>query len=236
MKGDFTKDIATIKTRYAEFETQRAHKTTWAPFNAEEADVRAQQLLCFARLMREAGYRDLEGMRILDLGCGSGRHLRQFVDMGAMPTELFGIDLDEAAVRRANQISPDIQISMADGDSIAFPKDFFDLVTHHYVFSSVPSDGLRRQLITEVRRVLKPGGLFYWWDMKFMASAAGGNSIALDYCTLLPETPIASLTAAMTPCPSETLRPLPGLRRILGPWIDLLGNEPRFQAALFRLP
>ncbi len=230
----FQSEIARIRATYAEFGATDAAKIRWAPFNSSEAEVRTQQALGFSTLMREAGFLDLEGLRILDLGCGSGRHLRQYLDMGAEPDALFGIDLDEPALARGRKLSPHLHFASASGDTIDFPDESFDLVSHYFAFSSVPGAEFRLQLAREVMRVLKPGGLFFWWDMLHMAIAAGGSSERLDVRELFPNDIVAERFLGAKPAPSDSLRPARFVHRLLAPIADALAYPPIFQAALMR--
>ena len=126
----FSREIAQIRSTYEGFAQNEEQLACWAPFAESERNVRAQQLLAFSRLMREAGFLDLAGLRILDLGCGSGRHLRHCVDMGASSRDLHGIELNSAALTLGRTLSPDLDIAQATGDTIDFPDATFDLVTH----------------------------------------------------------------------------------------------------------
>ena len=229
----FDREIAQIRSTYAEFEQNDDMRNRWAPFVESEADVRAQQQLAFSRLMRTAGFLHLEGLRILDFGCGSGRHLRQCIDMGAAASALHGVDLNAASVTYGRKISPDLDIALGAGDTIAFPDATFDLAVHYFAFSSMPGENLRKRIADEIRRVLKPDGWFFWWDMRHMAEAAGGCTERLDAATLFPGRVVVDLQLGARPAPSETLRP-GRVRRFLGPMLDRLAPEPVFQAALIR--
>jgi ubiquinone/menaquinone biosynthesis C-methylase UbiE len=229
----FAHEIAQIKSTYAEFAARDYLRTRWAPFAESESDVRAQQLLAFSRMMRTAGFLHLEGQRILDLGCGSGRHLRQCIDMGAAPGDLHGIDLDAAAIELGRKLSPDLDIALGTGDTIEFPDATFDLVTHYFAFSSMPGEALRRRLAAEISRVLKPDGCLFWWDMRHMAEAAGGRAESLDAGTLFPGRVVVDLALGAKSAPSETLR-AGWLRRWLGPLLDRFAPAPTFQVALIR--
>lgn len=229
----FEPEIASIKATYARFEQQGLARTRWAPLSENEADVRAQQMLTFSEMMRAAGILHLDGLRILDLGCGTGRQLRQFLDMGASPESVFGIDLDEAALSRARLLSPNVCFASSTGDRIDFADATFDLVTHFFVFSSVPNEAFRAQLAQEVRRVLKPGGLFFWWDMLHMAEAAGGLHEPLDARAFFSREIIAEQRLGPKPRPSSTFR-ASRWRRLLTPLADRLEQPHIFQAALIR--
>src|SRR4029077_3485600 len=61
----------------------------------EELNRRMQALLA-ARIGA-----DLSGQRILDVGCGSGYWLRQFIQWGACPDRLFGLDLLRERIENA---------------------------------------------------------------------------------------------------------------------------------------
>ncbi|MDD5200573.1 MAG: methyltransferase domain-containing protein [Terrimicrobiaceae bacterium] len=228
---DFAREIAGIKSTYADFFRQGLTKTLWAPFTPDEVGVRTQQVRMFSEFLRGAGRLHLEGMRILDLGCGTGRHLRQFIDMGAAPEDVFGIDIDENTLARARRVSPNLHFALGNGSTIDLPNQSFDLVTHHYVFSSVPSNALRRQLASEMLRVLRPGALIFWWDILHLA-VAGQTSVALDVRDLFPGAILAERKVSLHPPPAAALRPCRGLSRLLAPLLDRMSHRPCRQAAL----
>jgi SAM-dependent methyltransferase len=91
------------------------------------------------------------GERVLDLGCGSGRFLAALRDAGADPV---GVELAEAAAERARANGPDVRLVEPDG-SLPLGHGEIDLVWCSEVLEHVPDTG---QLLTEARRVLKPGG------------------------------------------------------------------------------
>jgi ubiquinone/menaquinone biosynthesis C-methylase UbiE len=100
---------------------------------------------------------------MLDLGCGIGRHLVYGAEMNF---DVHGIDLSAEAVaaarRRLGTILPDAAARVVAGSSAQLPwsDDFFDLAVCHGVLDSMQFDAALAS-IAEVRRVLKPGGLFY---------------------------------------------------------------------------
>ena len=89
--------------------------------------------------------------RILDCGCGTGSNLQMLRDFGGA----VGFDLTSTGVRFAKAHGHSVaQASIAE---IPFRSGTFDLVTSFDVFQCLP-DAVERAAITEVARVLKPGG------------------------------------------------------------------------------
>jgi ubiquinone/menaquinone biosynthesis C-methylase UbiE len=105
---------------------------------------------------------DLSGCRILDIGCGSGRHLAEVLTIG--DTTVFGADIlledmNEAKDRldflgKIGEYRGVCQLLCADITRLPFADNFFDLVICSEVLEHIPDD---RKAVSELVRVLKPG-------------------------------------------------------------------------------
>lgn len=93
---------------------------------------------------------DLEGARILDIGCGIGTYVRRFREF---TDDVHGVEVEEERVREASEELPNIQV--ARGESLPFPDDHFDLVFSNEVIEHVDDD---RRTIAEAVRVTRVGG------------------------------------------------------------------------------
>ncbi len=102
------------------------------------------------------------GQRLLDVGCGNGAapiHLANSFGL-----DVTGIDVDPEQIRAATAAGvglPATRFLVADATRLPFPNDEFDIVitsktTHHI------SDWPRA--LTEMTRVLKPGGRLVYRD------------------------------------------------------------------------
>jgi ubiquinone/menaquinone biosynthesis C-methylase UbiE len=105
------------------------------------------------------------GTRLLDLGCGAGRHAFEAARRGA---EVVALDTDQgelervcsvaAAMAEAGEIQAPASITAASGDATAmpFPDGTFDLVIAAEVLEHIPAD---QGALNEISRVLRPGGI-----------------------------------------------------------------------------
>lgn len=100
---------------------------------------------------------------VLDLGCGTGRLLdrlaTQFVELSGI-----GLDFSTKMIQQANQHNrypSRLSYLQGNAESLPFADQLFDSVFNTISFLHY----LEPQLVlTEVRRVLKPGGQFYLVD------------------------------------------------------------------------
>jgi SAM-dependent methyltransferase len=118
------------------------------------------------RLFHRQGILSLAAAQILEIGCGSGFWLRQFVQWGAAPENLTGIDVLADCVADARHRCPEtVQVSCANAAALAFPNATFDIVLQSTVFSSILDDGIASEVAREMMRVLKPDGFVLWYDL-----------------------------------------------------------------------
>jgi SAM-dependent methyltransferase len=103
--------------------------------------------------------------RILDLGCGEGRHAisaYMLADVEAVGIDLSQKDLTTTRERHQEFLMPDnknrsLVISVASGAALPFADDSFDKVICSEVLEHIPD---YRAVLSEIERVLKPGGVF----------------------------------------------------------------------------
>ena len=105
-----------------------------------------------------------EGDRLLDLGCGAGRHTFEALRRGAIATaldqstsDLADIEVMVEAMAEAGEIKPVDQQVTVEGDAMALPFDdgHFDRVIASEILEHIPDD---RAVIGEIARVVRRGG------------------------------------------------------------------------------
>jgi SAM-dependent methyltransferase len=110
------------------------------------------------------GFDDLSRSRILDVGCGTGATLRDFVKYGASPANLSGIDLLPERIEEARSLSPGMEFRCGNAESLPYPDRAFDIVLCFMVFTSVLDGGMKRSIAREMTRVLDRSGTIIWYD------------------------------------------------------------------------
>lgn len=101
--------------------------------------------------------------KILDHGCGYGRTLAELAQ--ANYHNVVGTDFSEAMLRRAQHEVPDSKLVRNDGLALPIKSECFDAVLLFAVLTCIPDDHDQSAVLTEVGRVLQPGGLIYISDL-----------------------------------------------------------------------
>lgn len=114
---------------------------------------------------------DVEGLKILDCGCGEGRFCRMLADRGA--SYMLGLDVCEPMIEAARELqSGSDAYRVADVQDLGFVEDdAFDLAVSYLNQCDLPDLNANNR---EVFRVLKAGGRFMVANLHPMRSAVGG--------------------------------------------------------------
>jgi len=119
------------------------------------------------RALKASGIDHLSAQKVLDVGCGFGYGLRQFIQWGAQPVNLFGIDLLPERIAVARQLCPSqVTLLEGNGDKLPWNDNTFDIVAQSTVFTSILDADMKRRLAQEMMRVLKPNGIVLWFDFR----------------------------------------------------------------------
>jgi ubiquinone/menaquinone biosynthesis C-methylase UbiE len=95
-----------------------------------------------------------EGMRVLDLGCGTGNVASQL--LGLLKVNLIGIDQSIPMLEVAREKSLDVICADADSNPLPFQDSSFDIIIAAYVIHHITNPKL---LISDCYRVLREGTL-----------------------------------------------------------------------------
>lgn len=98
---------------------------------------------------------DLEGKKVLCVGCGSGEECQMLKEKGA--EKVVGIDISKGLIEQAKYAYPEIEFHVMDMEKINFSKDSFD-----FVYSSLALHYVQdwRPTLQGAYKILKPGGKF----------------------------------------------------------------------------
>ena len=96
------------------------------------------------------------GDRIIDLGCAAGAITHFLSGFGV---ETIGIDSEPLAIERAFSLFPTLEFIVADAARVPFDDETFDKAVAAD-FTEHLDDHSFREVLAEVRRVLRPGGTF----------------------------------------------------------------------------
>ena len=99
---------------------------------------------------------DMKGKVVLDAGCGDGWYSALMQKSGA---RVYGADYSGKAISFAKIILPEVTFSEGSLLSLPYEDNFFDVVLSFQVLEHIEPTDLA-QAISEVDRVLKPGGIF----------------------------------------------------------------------------
>jgi ubiquinone/menaquinone biosynthesis C-methylase UbiE len=109
------------------------------------------------------------GETVLDVGCGTGTLALAAYDRVGETGRVCGIDpsvqLLAGARRKAARRNLPITFQLGGIEQLTFPDQLFDVVLSTFMMHHVPDD-LKRQGLSEIARVLKPGGRLLVVDFK----------------------------------------------------------------------
>jgi ubiquinone/menaquinone biosynthesis C-methylase UbiE len=156
-----TIELARIHRVYS----RRTNQSRYSFFDAASllaSQEREKRIL--AALVRH-GCAPLERAMILEVGCGTGYWLREFVRWGARPENIVGVDLLSDRVAEARVLCPaGIALKCQNAAKLEFPDATFSLVFQSTVFTSILEEEMKIQIGWEMLRVLRPGGIIMWYD------------------------------------------------------------------------
>jgi SAM-dependent methyltransferase len=132
-------------------------EVTFQSFAFEKANIRALR-----RLQLDRGL-----TKILDVGCGTGSSLLQFLRFGFPPENLTGVDADAGRIEEARARFPNVAFRCESAESLGFADSTFDLVFESTLFMMLTSETVAQRVASEMLRVTRPRGHVMLVDWRY---------------------------------------------------------------------
>lgn len=221
-------ELRKLREQTRSYQTNPAFLRRWTGLSVEDVTLRTAQQRVFVELLAPV-FRDLGGLSILDVGCGSGRWLRWYLELGADPARVAGVDVSDVRFAEGRAINSRVAMQVIDGEHLPFDDGSFDLVTQWVCFMCIPDEAWRHRMAAEMRRVLRPGGYVFWWDTP-VANASLTDGRPIDPRQFFGGLPIERREVRARGLPSDAIRR--GLvRRIAARTLDRFAERSTHVAA-----
>lgn len=133
------------------------------------------------------------GSRLLDVGCGVGSAAHAIAERWNL--DVIGVDVDPAQITSAQAYAShtNLQFQVMDATALAFEDATFDIVTSSMATHHIPQ---WECAVSEMIRVLKPGGYLVYTDFVFPRWLARAGRLLRPLMALPSATTIAELAGA----------------------------------------
>ncbi len=115
----------------------------------QEPSVRVEKAIAF---FKEKGL-----TTVLDLGCGTGRHIRILLENGF---DVYGCDSSAEALSFAENESSQVEFSLCNMTSLLYQDEFFEAVLCNHVIQHGSIDDIKKA-VSEIHRILKKHGYLF---------------------------------------------------------------------------
>lgn len=118
-------------------------------------------------MLRRAGAFPNRSSHCLEVGCGAIGWAAELLAWGVVPACVHGIDVSATRIEQAHERLPDADLRVGDAAALPWDDRSFALVIASTVFTSILDPAVRRDVASEIVRVLAPGGALLWYDFAF---------------------------------------------------------------------
>ena len=112
--------------------------------------------------------KNLNDLRLLEIGCGNGSNILEFLRLGFSAKKLIANELLPDRAKLAKENLPSL-IKVLEGDALSLDieDESLDIVYQSTVFSSILDEKFQSKLAEKMWAWVKPGGAILWYDFTY---------------------------------------------------------------------
>lgn len=161
---DSNSDITRLRNEYADRSKRGKNSGYYSYLNLSNLFLYQQRERQLLTLLKSGNLENLLDKIILEIGCGSGGVLIDFLKYGSDPKNIHGIDLLFDRLQKSQDRLPSLKFVNTDGQRLPYSTNSFDILLQFTAFSSILDDRVKQNMASEMLRVLKDDGAIIWYD------------------------------------------------------------------------
>lgn len=155
--SNFTNELNRIKQVYSQ--RNKIKEDTYNILNPSVYMNFQERERALIKWLNFAGFGNVKKFKLLEIGCGFGDNLLEFIKLGFSPENLAGNELMDERLKIAKTKLPEsVKIFSGDASELNLPVENYDIVFQAMVFSSILSVDLQRAIAKKMWSLVKPGG------------------------------------------------------------------------------
>jgi SAM-dependent methyltransferase len=161
--SEFDDEIQNIKMRY---EKRKAIDRQRYSILAPQTYLLLQELeKKIIKVILKFNLTPVNEKKVLEIGCGYGNNLLQFIKLGFDPGNLVGNDLLSDRVAYSRTILPS-SVTLLEGDALKlnYKVETFDIIYQSMVFSSILNENYQNELAEKIWSWVRKYGGILWYD------------------------------------------------------------------------
>jgi len=155
-----------VRARY-ERRNSAVEPDRYSPLNPEVWQSIHERQRVMLHFFARRGVTNFLDLKLVEVGCGAGGNLLEFLRLGFQPENLTGIELLEDRVAQANKVLPTGVVHVGDANSVEILPASQEIVFQSVVFSSLLDDDFQAKLAIRMWEWVKPGGGVLWYDFVY---------------------------------------------------------------------
>jgi ubiquinone/menaquinone biosynthesis C-methylase UbiE len=161
-----TSEVQSIRERYSRRDHGRDARIYHPTHPAALMSAQERERV-LARWLRRMGA-DPAALKLVEVGCGTGRILLDFLRLGFRPEHLLGNDLLPARIEEATVTLPAaVRLVCCDAMDLEVEKESCDVVVQSTVFTSIQDRDFQKALARRMWSWVAPGGGVLWYDFVY---------------------------------------------------------------------
>jgi len=157
-------DISRMRNEYDNRKSRLVGSDLYSWFNKANFFFISQRQRAILMTLEKNEFTNIKELSILEMGCGGGGVMTEYLGFGASPEKLLGIDLLFDRLIHAHHTLVGSGFANVDGQSLPFPSLTFDLILQYTAISSILDAEIRKNICSDMLRVLNLNGMILWYD------------------------------------------------------------------------
>jgi len=158
-------ELDQIRKRYLRRDQSGRDRFVYSLLRPDQYMTQQEKERVYLSILSRLDLAAIKTMKVLEIGCGGGVNILQFLRWGFPPENIRGSELMPDLCAQARHLLP-AAVEIIEGDALGLrlPEGSFDIVLVSTVFTSVLDESFRAQLAKKIWSLVRPNGAVLWYD------------------------------------------------------------------------